>query len=95
MTAADGSPPRRRIPPPPNDAPDELDHGKRDPDPPGPIAKGDHLRGTPAWRRVTAGEKRFPAALAAAIAIGLQVALPNQLTLMSGFCYRASRLHCC
>ena len=35
----------------------------------------------PAWRRVTEGEPRWPASLAIAIAIGLQVALPDKLAL--------------
>jgi uncharacterized membrane protein len=35
----------------------------------------------PAWRRVTEGEPRWPASLAIAVAIGLQVALPNHLAL--------------
>lgn len=39
----------------------------------------------PAWRRVTAGEKRLPGALATAAAIGLQVALPDRLNLASRF----------
>jgi uncharacterized membrane protein len=33
----------------------------------------------PAWQRATAGEHRLPVALAAAIAIGLQIALPAHL----------------
>ena len=39
----------------------------------------------PAWRRVTAGEKRLPGAFATAVAIGLQVALPDRLNLASRF----------
>jgi uncharacterized membrane protein len=38
-----------------------------------------------AWRRVTAGEKRLPGALATAMAIGLQLALPDRLNLASRF----------
>lgn len=34
----------------------------------------------PAWRRPTAGEHRWPAALATAVAIGLQLLLPDQVT---------------
>jgi uncharacterized membrane protein len=34
----------------------------------------------PAWRRRTRGEHRWPALLAVAVAIGLQVALPDQMT---------------
>lgn len=37
----------------------------------------------PAWRRATAGEQRWPASLALLVAIGLQVALPERLTLAS------------
>src|SRR3954462_5501790 len=36
---------------------------------------------TPAWRRGTEGEQRWPAALAIAVMIGLQWALPDRLTL--------------
>lgn len=39
----------------------------------------------PAWRRVTEGENRWPVALATAVAIGLQVALPDRLNLASRF----------
>ena len=39
----------------------------------------------PAWRRVTDGEHRWPVALATAVAIGLQVALPDRLNLASRF----------
>ena len=39
----------------------------------------------PAWRRLTAGEKRAPVALATAAAIALQVALPARLNLNSRF----------
>jgi uncharacterized membrane protein len=35
----------------------------------------------PAWRRATAGEHRLPVALAAAVAIGLQLALPAHLAI--------------
>lgn len=35
---------------------------------------------TPAWRRPTAGEHRWPAALAILVVIGLQLALPAKLT---------------
>jgi uncharacterized membrane protein len=34
----------------------------------------------PAWRRPTAGEHRWPAALATALAIGLQLLLPSEMT---------------
>ena len=43
---------------------------------------GAHLPGVhlpPAWRRPTAGEHRWPAALAVLVAIGLQLALPTDL----------------
>jgi len=39
----------------------------------------------PAWRRPTAGEKRFPVALASVVAIALQVALPDRLNLGSRY----------
>ena len=35
----------------------------------------------PAWRRRTEGEQRWPAALAIAAMMGLQVLLPDRLTL--------------
>ncbi len=85
MAAEAGSTPPHRSPPPAGDSPDALVRGKHHLDPPGHGVDGDPGRGAPAWRRVTAGEKRIPAAVAAAVAIGLQVALPNQLTLMSRF----------
>jgi uncharacterized membrane protein len=37
----------------------------------------------PAWLRVTKGESRWPVAVAIVVAIGLQVALPDRLTLVS------------
>ena len=37
----------------------------------------------PAWLRVTKGESRWPVAAAMVVAIGLQVALPDRLTLVS------------
>ncbi len=37
----------------------------------------------PAWKRVTPGEHRWPAAAAIVVAIGLQLLLPDQLTLVS------------
>jgi uncharacterized membrane protein len=40
-------------------------------------------RRVPAWLRVTRGESRWPAAAAMLIAIGLQLSLPNRLTLQS------------
>ncbi len=39
----------------------------------------------PAWRRPTAGERRLPVALASAVAIALQVALPDRLNLGSRY----------
>lgn len=39
----------------------------------------------PAWRRVTEGERRWPVALATVVAIALQVALPDRLSLASRF----------
>lgn len=46
----------------------------------------------PAWRRVTPGENRWPVALATAMAIGLQVALPDRLNLASRFLLPAVEL---
>lgn len=40
-------------------------------------------RVVPAWKRVTPGEHRWPAAVAIVVAIGLQLLLPDQLTLVS------------
>ncbi|MGH3422689.1 MAG: hypothetical protein ACRDOD_24200, partial [Streptosporangiaceae bacterium] len=39
--------------------------------------------GLPAWRRRTAGELRWPVAITTALAIGLQVAIPDKLVLVS------------
>lgn len=39
----------------------------------------------PAWRRVTLGERRWPVAVATGVAIALQVALPDRLSLASRF----------
>jgi hypothetical protein len=39
--------------------------------------------GLPAWRRRTEGELRWPVAITTAIAIGLQVAVPDKLVLVS------------
>ncbi len=39
----------------------------------------------PAWRRVTAGEARWPVSIAMVVAVGLQVALPDRLNLSSRF----------
>ena len=39
----------------------------------------------PAWRRATPGEARWPVSLAMAVAIALQVALPNELSVASRF----------
>jgi hypothetical protein len=52
----------------PGRAPDPPEHGNVD----------EQRRITPAWKRVTAEEKKLPTALATAAAIGLQVVLPNQ-----------------
>lgn len=41
--------------------------------------------GVAAWRRQTPGEPRWPAAVAVAVAIGLQVALPARLNLSSRY----------
>lgn len=50
---------------------DRLEHRL---DPLGRFTGPDGAVMTPAWRRVTAGEMRWPVALATAVAIGLQVA---------------------
>ncbi len=39
----------------------------------------------PAWRRPTAGERRWPVAVATAVVIGLQMALPDRFNLASRF----------
>lgn len=39
----------------------------------------------PAWRRPTAGEHRWPAALATVLAIGLQLLLPSEMTLQNPY----------
>jgi uncharacterized membrane protein len=43
-----------------------------------------HVRsGLPAWRRRTQGELRYPASITTALAIGLQVLVPDQLVLVT------------
>jgi hypothetical protein len=42
-----------------------------------------HLMRAPAWLRVTKGESRWPVAAVMVVAIALQVALPDRLTLVS------------
>jgi uncharacterized membrane protein len=41
-----------------------------------------HVPPLPAWRRSTQGELRYPASLTTALAIGLQVAIPDRLVLL-------------
>lgn len=48
-----------------------------------PVGYGDPT--APAWRRTTPGEARWPVSVAMAVAIGLQVALPDRLNLSSRF----------
>ncbi|HET6189359.1 MAG TPA: hypothetical protein VFE59_20490 [Trebonia sp.] len=45
--------------------------------------EGGHLPQLPAWRRHTEGEARWQVALCTAVAIALQVAVPDRLTLLS------------
>ena len=45
--------------------------------------EGGHPRQLPAWRRVTQGEARWQVALCTAVAIALQVAVPDRLVLLS------------
>jgi hypothetical protein len=45
--------------------------------------EGGQQRQLPAWRRVTQGEARWQVALCTAVAIALQVAVPDRLTLLS------------
>jgi uncharacterized membrane protein len=58
-------------------------------DRPAPAAAMSHLEHemermhVPAWLRPTRGEPRWPGAVAIVVAIGLQLALPDQLTLVS------------
>jgi len=47
--------------------------------------EGGHPPQTPAWRRRTEGEARWQVALCTAVAIALQVAVPDRLTLLSPF----------
>jgi hypothetical protein len=52
----------------------------------GSVAKAEqaaHRVGVPAWLRVTKGENRWPVAALMVVAIGLQLALPDRLTLVS------------
>ncbi len=46
-------------------------------------AGGVHHSSLPAWRRRTQGELRWPVALTTALGIGLQVAIPDKLVLVS------------
>jgi uncharacterized membrane protein len=46
-------------------------------------AGGDLARHCPAWLRPTAGENRWPVAGAILVAIGLQIALPDRLSLLN------------
>ena len=47
-------------------------------------AAAEHVRpALPAWRRRTEGELRYPASLSTGLAIGLQVAVPDQLVLVT------------
>ena len=46
-------------------------------------AARDASRRVPAWLRPTEGENRWPVAIAIMVAIGLQIALPDRLTLIS------------
>ncbi len=85
MAAETGSSPAHGSPAPQDDPPGVPVGARHDPGPPGRVVDVGQRRDTPAWRRVTAGEKRIPVTLAAAVAIGLQLALPHQLTLMSRF----------
>ena len=50
-----------------------------------PGAAGAHDDHAPAWRRVTPGEARWPVSVAMAVAIGLQVTLPDDLSAVSRF----------
>lgn len=48
-------------------------------------ARSSEARVEPAWRRASVGEQRWPASLAVAVAVGLQVALPGRLTLSANW----------
>ncbi|MCE0768496.1 DUF1345 domain-containing protein [Pseudonocardia kujensis] len=49
----------------------------------GPDGHASHASGLPAWKRRTAGEPRWPAAVAVVVAIALQLALPDRLVPVS------------
>lgn len=53
-------------------------------DDPSPASSGPAAQ-APAWRRPTAGEHRWPAAVATAAAIGLQLLLPPDMTLQARY----------
>ncbi|MGN6331168.1 MAG: hypothetical protein ACTHOD_05875 [Motilibacteraceae bacterium] len=48
-------------------------------------ARSAQARMVPAWRRATRGEQRWPASLAVAVAVALQVAVPGRLTLSASW----------
>jgi len=50
-----------------------------------PHHDGESASRAPAWRRPTPGEARWPVSVAMAAAIALQVALPNELSVVSRF----------
>lgn len=51
----------------------------------GRLEESGAARRTPAWRRVTQGEHRWPAALAIAVMIGLQLSVPSRFTLLGSW----------